>query len=131
LSRRTRFSLLVAAAVLSGAFAVAYVFGRPAIEIEAPAPGEQVGIGGTELLVRFEPDGAVDLATVRVLLNGADVTSECTIGSNGVHAELHGFLDGDNRVRIEGRVRRPGGLRHDEAREVRVRFRSPVGFDRG
>jgi hypothetical protein len=131
LSRRRRVQALALGAAVCGAVAIFVVFGRPAIRIETPRAGQQIGVAGAELLVSFEPDGAVDLATVRVLLNGADVTAACTIGANGVHAELHGFLDGENRVRVEGRVRRPGGLRLDEAREVRVRFRTPPDFDRG
>jgi hypothetical protein len=121
----------VALAAISAGVVLGSAFGRPAIRIEAPRAGQDVGVGGAELLVRFEPDGAVDLATVRVLLNGADVTPACTIASNGVHAELFGLLDGENRVRVEGRVRVPGGLRRSESREVRVRFRPPAHFDRG
>jgi hypothetical protein len=130
LSRRIVIGLALGA-VLCAAAGIAFVFGRPAIRIELPEAGQDVGVRGAELLVRFEPEGAVDLATVRVLLNGADVTAECLIASNGVHGELHGLLDGENRLRVEARVRRPGGLERDEAREVLVRFRPPQDFDRG
>ena len=76
-------------------------FGRPALEIQSPEPGARVGVEGFELLVRFRPEGVVEPATVRVLLNGADVTSQCTAGRNGLHAQLHGLLEGENRVRVE------------------------------
>jgi hypothetical protein len=107
------------------------VFGRPALQIESPRPGAQIGVHGLELLVRFAPEDTVESATVRVLLNGADVTAQCTRGSNGVHGRLHGLLDGDNRVRVEVFVRTPAGLLVEQAREVEVRFRPPLGFDRG
>jgi hypothetical protein len=106
-------------------------FGRPALEVQSPRPGAQVGVDGLELLVRFAPEGAVEPATARVLLNGADVTGECTTGRNGIHGRLYGLLDGANRVRVEAFVRTPGGLLVEQAREVEVRFRSPLGFDRG
>lgn|GEM_PF-3263403 len=103
----------------------------PAMALEAPRAGERIGIGGLELLVRF--DGRVEPSTVRVLLNGADVTAACVTASNGVHGRLHGLLDGENRVRVEAfaRARWPAGLLVAQAREVRVWFRPPTGFDRG
>lgn len=107
------------------------VFGRPALEIQSPQPGARVGVEGFELLVRFHPEGAVEPATLRVLLNGADVTRLCTAGRNGVHARFHTLLEGENRVRVEAFVRTPAGLLVEQAREVEVRFRPPLGFDRG
>lgn len=106
-------------------------FGLPALEIESPRPGARVGVDGIELLVRFPSTGAVEPATVRVLLNGADVTRACTRGRNGVHGRLHGLLEGSNRVRVEAFVRTPAGLLVEQAREVEVVFRPPLGFDRG
>jgi len=131
--------LRIAAAAAGATFALGSLallalwlgFGRPALEIQSPQPGEQIGVDGLELLVRFEPVGAVEPATARVLLNGADVTAQCTTGRNGIHARLHGLLDGENRVRVEAFVRTPAGLLVEQAREVDVRFRPPLGFDRG
>ena len=131
MSRRTGIAALTAAVAIVAAIALAFAFGRPAIRIETPRAGQDVGVGGAQLLVRFEPEGAVDPATVRVLLNGADVTAQCMVARNGISGELHGLLDGENRVEVHGRVRQPGGLEREESREVRVRFRPPPGFDRG
>jgi hypothetical protein len=131
LSRGAKLRALGAGVAICLGLIIATVFGRPAILIEAPRAGDEVGVGGARLFVRFEPEGAVDPATVRVLLNGADVTAECTVAGNGVIGELHGLLDGENRVRVEARVRRPGGVLREESREVRVRFRPPPAFDRG
>jgi hypothetical protein len=130
IGRRTALALGLGAALGVGG-SLWVVFGQPAIRIEAPRPGQDVGVRGAELLVRFEPQGAVDLATVRILLNGADVTAECLIAENGVHGAFHGLLDGENRLRVEARVRRPGGYVREEVRETRVRFRPPADFDRG
>jgi hypothetical protein len=128
--------LRTAAAALAGLLALSillfwWAFGRPALEIQSPRPGERVGVEGFELLVRFAPEGLVEPATARVLLNGADVTGQCTTGRNGIHAHLQGLLDGENRVRVEAFVRTPAGLLVEQAREVDVRFRPPLGFDRG
>ena len=121
-------ALLGAAALLAW-----WAWLAPAIAVEAPAAGARVGVEGVELLARFEPEGRVEPATVRVLLNGADVTAACVTASNGVHGRLHGLLEGENRVRIEAfaRARWPAGLLVAQAREVRVWFRPPLGFDRG
>jgi len=119
------------AATLAALGAFLWTFGRPAISIPSPASDERVGIDGVELLARFAPDGAVEPATVRVLLNGADVSADCQAATNGVQGRLHGLLEGENAVRVEAFVRRPGGLLIQQAREVRVWFRPPDDFDRG
>jgi hypothetical protein len=127
--RRARIAGVCAAGV--AAFALALAIGRPAIEVQSPRPGAEVGVQGLELLARFVPGRGVEPATVRVLLNGADVTAACVAGRNGVHGRLHGLLEGENRVRIEAFARVPGGLLVERSREVRVFFRPPLGFDRG
>lgn len=106
---------------------------RPAIALETPLAGARVGVEGVELLARFEPEGRVEPATVRVLLNGADVTAACVTASNGIHGRLFGLLEGENRLRVEGfaRARWPAGLLVAQAREVRIWFRPPPAFDRG
>jgi hypothetical protein len=105
--------------------------GLPVISVQSPDPGQRVGVDGIELLVRFDPEDAVEPATVRVLLNGADVTGACVTGRNGVSGRLQGLLEGENRVRVEAFVRGPRGLLVEQSREVRVWFRPPLGFDQG
>jgi hypothetical protein len=129
MGRRGRIASACAAALAIGALALA--IGRPVIEVQSPRPGEEVGVHGVELLARFVPGRGVEPATVRVLLNGADVTAACVAGRNGVHGRLHGLLEGENRVRVEAFARAPGGLLVERSREVRVFFRPPLGFDRG
>jgi hypothetical protein len=119
---------IAAAATLAVAW---LAIGRSVIEVESPQQDQRIGVDGVDLLARFREDGALEPATVRVLLNGADVTDQCSTGRNGVSARLHGLLDGENRLRVEAFVRVPGGLLVQRGREVRVWFRSPQGFDRG
>ena len=131
---RARAVAAGAGALLLGAAALAWwAWLAPAIALEVPLPDERVGVGGVELLARFEPEDRIEPATVRVLLNGADVTASCVTASNGVHGRLHGLLEGENRIRVEAfaRARWPAGLLVGQAREVRVFFRPPEGFDRG
>jgi hypothetical protein len=129
MARRARIA--GAAAVGLALAALAFAIGRPPIEVQSPRPGEAIGVQGLELLARFAPGRGVEPATVRVLLNGADVTPACVAGRNGVHGLLHGLLEGENRLRVEAFARAPGGLLVERSREVRVFFRPPLGFDRG
>jgi hypothetical protein len=128
-----RAVLLGSVSVTAGAVLLAWwlAIGRSVIEVQSPDPEQRVGVDGIEVLVRFEPVTAVEPATVRVLLNGADVTGACVTGRNGVQGRLQGLLDGENRVRIEAFVRGPGGLFVEQSREVRVWFRPPLVFDQG
>jgi hypothetical protein len=71
------------------------------VRIEAPAPGEVVGPGGVEVMVRFPEPGQVASETLRVLLNGADVTATFAVGENGAYGHLHSLLDGKNMIQIE------------------------------
>jgi hypothetical protein len=118
----------VVCAVVAG---LALAIGRPAIEVQSPRAGDRIGVEGLELLARFPPERGVEPSTVRVLLNGADVTAGCVAGRNGVHGRLYGLLDGENRLRVEAFARGPAGLWIQESRDVRVHYRRPVGFDRG
>jgi hypothetical protein len=131
MSRRAARAGAIAIAA-AATLAVAWLaIGRSGIEVESPRADQRVGIQGLDLLARFAEGGALEPATVRVLLNGADVTDQCSSGRNGVAGRLHGLLDGENRVRVEAFVRWPGGLLVQRGREVRVWYRSPQGFDRG
>jgi hypothetical protein len=132
MGRRTVLLGSVGAAAAAALVLAAWLaIGRPVIEVQSPDPEQRIGVDGIELLARFEPASAVEPATVRVLLNGADVTGACVTGRNGVHGRLQGLLEGENRVRVEAFVRRSRGLLVEESREVRVWFRPPLGFDQG
>ncbi len=83
-------------------------------------------------MVRFPRERGVAANTFIALLNGADVTSEFTTGSNGAIGRLFGVLDGENTLQFEVRGDRGGApdrlLR--DTREVRFLVRRPQGLDR-
>ncbi len=108
-------------------------FGRDPLVLESPEPGAVVGLSGIELLVNYRPDARVEASTLRVLLNGADVTDRLETARNGASGRLQGLLDGENRLRVEVFVRRPwlpGGW-VESVREVPVLYRPPQDSDRG
>jgi hypothetical protein len=131
--RRIRRWILLGAALL-GAGALALSAATPVLmQVVQPAPGTVVGAAGVEVMVLFPPGSRVAVDTFRVLLNGADATSEFTTGTNGAYGRLHELLDGENRLRFEVFGRRwwlPGWL-VEEAREVRFLVRQPQDLDRG
>lgn len=135
----TRTAKRLARRALAG-LALALVIAVPALpphgpvllEVIAPEPGAEIGIGGFELLVRFAPGHALP-ETFRARLNGADVTDLLTTGENGSFGRLVGLLPGENVLRLEvfGRAPYAGDLRFEQVREIRVRMRVPVELDRG
>ena len=135
LLRRTGLRIGVLAAGCGAVLGVALVGlrGPVLLDVRSPAAGEQVGIEGVDVLVRFDPDGRAEPATFRVLLNGADVTDRLAVANNGAHGTLYGLLDGDNRVSFEifGRGYWPTDLLVEEAREFQVLFRRPLNLARG
>lgn len=131
--RRAAAAGLAAAAALAGA-AGALAWGAPApLRVELPERGARVGVRGLEVLVRFDAPERVEAATLRVRLNGADVTPRLLVASNGAHGVLHALLDGPNRLEVAVFARpwwSPGPLVElCERREVR--FRRPADWDRG
>ena len=84
-------------------------------------------------MIRFPREREVAEETFVALLNGADVTSEFTTGSNGAIGRLFGVLDGQNTLHFEVRGDRGGVpdrfLR--DARDVRFFVRLPQGINRG
>jgi len=109
---------------------------QPALlELESPpAEGGDIGPQGLPILVRFPRDGRARPATFRAWLNGADVTDQLAVATNGCEGVLHGLLDGENDLRLEvfGRVRAlPAGWLIRQERTLRVSFHHPVAWDRG
>jgi len=92
-----------------------------------------VGLGGVRLIARVPADGRVRPGSLRVLLNGADVTGELITARNGVVGELHGLLDGANvlRVEVEGASWWSDGRAFPAGGEVRFLARRPLDLDRG
>lgn len=103
------------------------------VSIVSPRPGEVFGVEGVYVMVRVPDDERVAPETLRVLLNGADVTGQLMTGQNGAVGRLYGVLDGENLLRIEVDAEswwaddRP----FESAREVRFRVRPPQDTNRG
>ena len=101
--------------------------------IQAPLEGDVIGIGGVDVRIRFPREREIEADTFIALLNGADVTSEFTTGTNGAIGRLFGVLDGENTLHFEVRGDRGGAPdRHLlDARDVRFLVRLPLGVNRG
>ena len=133
--RRRRAWWAGAVGVLAlGALALLISPGGPAlVSIESPEDGETVGIEGVWVMVRVPDDERVEADSLRVLLNGADVTPQLTTGQNGAVGRLHGLLDGENVLRVEVRARSfwSDDRHFERRREVRFFARRPLDLDRG
>jgi hypothetical protein len=132
-SLRLWLSGVLAGMALSGAAALVSPGGPSLVSIVSPRAGQIVGLDGVELMVRVPDDGRVVPQSLRVYLNGADVTHQVTTGQNGAVGRLHGLLDGENVLRIEVEA---GSWWFDDrqfaaGREVRFLRRRPLDLDRG
>jgi hypothetical protein len=103
------------------------------VSIVSPRAGEVVGLEGVHVMARLPDDARVAPETLRVLLNGADVTRELDTGQNGAVGRLHGLLDGENVLRIEVEASSwwSDGRRFESGREVRFLVRPPLDTNRG
>ena len=98
-----------------------------------PNHGTVVGAEGVEVIVRFPDEARVVPESLRVLLNGADVTSRLIIGGNGASGQLFELLDGENVLRFEVSGERGGllGTIVEQSREVHFMVRLPQNLNRG
>jgi hypothetical protein len=90
-----------------------------------------VDLRGIELLVRLREHAIA--GTLRVQLNGADVTNLLETGENGAYGRLFDLLPGPNVLRVEVSGSAPWAPeRHfAQARELLLRMRPPLDLDRG
>lgn len=107
--------------------------GPEVVSVLSPRPGQVVGVDGVQLVAQVPVDGRVEPGSLRVLLNGADVTSQVITAQNGVAGQLHALLDGENVLRVEVRASSwwLDGRPWSAAREVRFIARRPLDLDRG
>ncbi len=127
-----RLAALGIGALLGLGLGVAGWLGSPAVEIVEPSAPARVETGGVAVLVRF-PGGRVRAATFRALLNGADVSGQLTIASNGAYGTVYGLLDGENLLELAvfaGGPWRPHVL-VEEVHTFRVVSRPPLDWNRG
>jgi hypothetical protein len=107
--------------------------GPELVSVLSPEPGEVIGVDGVVVVARVPADGRVRSGSLRVLLNGADVTPELITADNGAVGRLHGVLDGENvlRVEVEASSWWQDGRAFATGREVRFLARRPLNLDRG
>jgi len=135
--RRLRLNAVLAGALLAGVpmlgggLAVT-LFAPPMLTLETPEEAETVGLGGFDLLVRFDAAGRAEPATFQVLLNGVDVTDLVETAPNGAHGHLNGLRDGPNTLRLQvfGRGLWPPAVLVEESREIEILYRPPLSLDR-
>lgn len=127
--RRTLLPWLLALGVLGGLLAASLLIVRfPAgvlIEITDPAPGATVGESALEVMVRFPHQEQTRAETLRVRLNGADVTESFTAAENGAYGRLMMLVDGPNtlEVAVFGRPWWGGTRLVEQVKRVRFRVR--------
>ncbi len=124
---------LLTGILLCGSLTLVSPGGPGLVSIVSPLPGEVVGLAGVDVMARVPSDPRVVPMSVRVLLNGADVTHLLTAGKNGAVGQLVGLLDGENvlRVEVEAASWWFDGRPYESAREVRFLSRRPLDLDRG
>ncbi len=133
---RSHRSVFFALAVLVGVggMALAYRWMNPVlIHVVSPTRGQVVGLGGLEVVVRFERPQSIDAQSFRVQLNGSDVTEEFTAAENGAYGRLVILPDGENvlRLRVGGRGVWPLQDQIEDSAEVRFLVRRPIDLNRG
>ncbi|HKB41584.1 MAG TPA: hypothetical protein VKD72_34485 [Gemmataceae bacterium] len=126
--------LLLGAGLAATLLALGLAAASPALlRVIEPRPGVVVGAAGVEVMVQFPDEESVAAETLRILLNGADMTGELTTAGNGAYGHLYSLLDGENVLRFEvfGRRWWLPGILLEEAREVRFLVRLPQDLNRG
>jgi hypothetical protein len=132
--RWLRCAVALLAGLACAVLALAVSPGGPHIvSVVTPRSGQVVGVEGVEVMLRLPEDGRAEPDSLRVLLNGADVTEDLTRARNGAYGRLHGVLDGENvlRIRVEGPSWWLDGRPYAKEREVRFQVRSPQDWNRG
>ena len=75
--------------------------GGPLLEVRLPTPGQQVALGGVEVLVGFPAGERVAVHSFRCVLNNRDVTELLTLAPNGAGGAVFGLVEGENQLRLE------------------------------
>jgi hypothetical protein len=116
---------LVGAVALAGAFGAvtAWPVGPSLVEVTNPLPGDALADVALDVLVQFPHADRTRPETLRVELNGADVTDGFDVADNGAIGKVVLLVDGENRlhVRVFGRSWWPGSRLVEHTEEVRFR----------
>jgi pyruvate/2-oxoglutarate dehydrogenase complex dihydrolipoamide dehydrogenase (E3) component len=76
---------------------------RFGIEVRTGATVERVHAGGAGVIAQIDGGGEVEAERILVAVGRVPHTAELDLGSAGVEADQHGFLEADDRMRVGGR----------------------------
>lgn len=77
-----------------------YPLGPSLVEVTAPASDVRSTNKAVEVLLRFPRSDRTRSETLRVLVNGADVTGGFDVASNGAIGDVVLLVDGENRLEV-------------------------------
>lgn len=101
------------------------------IEITSPDPELVIGNEALEVFVHFPRPERTRAETLRVLLNGADVSDAFETAANGAYGSVVRVVDGDNWLRV-GVFARPwwgGDALVEHSAELHFTVRRPIDGD--
>jgi len=102
--------------------------GPPFVEIASPEPEERRSNESLEVFLQFPEPERVRPETLRVRINGADVTSSFVTASNGAYGDVVLLVDGENvlEASIFGRSWWSGDRLVERTVRRRFRVRRPI-----
>jgi len=102
--------------------------GSPFVEIASPGPAERLSNESLEVFLQFPEPERVRPETLRVRINGADVTASFVTASNGAYGDVVLLVDGENvlEASIFGRSWWSGDRFVERTVRRRFRVRRPI-----
>src|SRR5439155_18096509 len=70
----------------------------PAVQIASPADGAYVGTATPSVRIAYQDNGSVDLASLRILIDGQDQTARFTVSAGEASTALDTLADGSHSV---------------------------------
>jgi len=109
-------------------FACVYPLGPPLVEVAAPTSDLRGTNEAVEVLLRFPNSERTHPETLRVLVNGADVTEGFDVASNGAIGDVVLLVDGENRLEVSvfGRAWWGGQRLVEHSVELRITVERPI-----
>jgi hypothetical protein len=105
-----------------------YPLGPPLVQVTSPISDVHSTNEAIEVLLRFPRSNRTRPETLRVLINGADVTEGFDVASNGAIGDVALLVDGENRLEVSvfGRAWWGGQRLVEHRAELRITVRRPV-----
>ena len=105
-----------------------YPLGPSLVEVASPSSDLRSTNEAVEVLLRFPLSERTHPETLRVLVNGADVTGGFDVASNGAIGDVVLLVDGENRLEVSvfGRAWWGGPRLVEHRVEVRITVERPI-----